>query len=60
MTSLSPTQMGVASEINDKGSTYGKASRTSPSPHSFHQQQRSCGLVYSNRAEVLSNETVIS
>lgn len=45
--------------VIQKGSTYGKASRTSPSSYSFQQSQRGCGSVYSNRIQVLSKEATL-
>jgi hypothetical protein len=58
MTNSSPIQSTVALKSVKKGSIHGKASNT-PSPYSFQQSQRSCGFVYSNRIEVLSQEATL-
>lgn len=58
MTSLSPKQPSVASMSIDKGSIYGKATRT-PSPYSFQFSTRGNRSVYSNRVEVLSQATAV-
>lgn len=47
----------VAPEFIDKGSIYGKASKT-PSPHSFREPSRGNRSLYSNRTTVLSKEAI--
>ncbi len=58
MTNLSPIEPNVALMSIDKGSIYGKATRT-PSPYSFQFSQRGNRSVYSNRVEVLSEAATV-
>ena len=55
MTTHSPIQLSFPLAISNKGSIYGKASKT-PSPHSFQQHKRGDRFVLQNRVEVLSGQ----
>jgi hypothetical protein len=58
MTNLSPFQSKVAYTFLDKGSIYGKASKT-PSSYSFQQSTRGYRSIYANTVETLSNEVTL-
>ena len=57
MTTHSPIQSSLPLAILNKGSIYGKASKT-PSPHSFQQLKRGDRFVLQNRVEVLSGQAI--
>lgn len=57
MTTHSPIQLSRPLAISNKGSIYGKASKT-PSPNSFQQYKRSDRFVLQNRAEVLPGQAI--
>lgn len=59
MTNFSLNHFVVTPIFQEKGNSYGKASRKSPSPHSFRQLTRSGEPLYSNRANVLSKEATL-
>ena len=59
MTTHSPFQTSLPLAIKNKGSIYGKASKT-PSPHSFQQLKRSYRFVLQNRVEVLPGQAITS
>lgn len=58
MTVLSPITSTVAMQLENKGSTYGKAQSWS-SDYSFQRSQRDGGSNRQNRIEVLPGQTTI-
>lgn len=58
MANLSPNQLIVALQSENKGSTYGKAT-TVARPYSFQQSQRGNRSILSNRVEVLSKKATL-
>lgn len=57
MTTHSPIQLSIPLAISNKGSIYGKASKT-PSPNSFQQLKRGYRSVLQNRVEVLPGQAI--